>query len=432
MLAMSFTMPIPDNEEERLKKLEEYNIMDTAPELVFDEITELAAELLDCPVSFIQFMNEDRQWFKAKYGVPDDFIETPRDASVCATTICQNDLLLVPDLTQDERFSELPGIKSEPNLRFYAGMPLITPSGHAIGSICTVDFKTRELSGNQQEALRRLSHQVVTQLELRRTVIEMDQAIKSRDQLHEELSNEKARSDELLLNILPSKVANELKETDKVEPRFYNSVSIMFGDFCGFTKLAEQMEPKSLIDLLNQYFSAFDKIVTNHNVEKIKTIGDAYMCASGLPAESRGHALRICLAALEIQHYLKRANEQREKMRMARWDMRIGIHTGPVIAGVVGERKFTYDIWGDAVNVAALIEQGGEPEKVTISETTFQQVKEAFETEALGEVASGKKGDLSMYTLKRLIPEFSEDTDGLKPNDVFDQKFANLMKVYQT
>ena len=89
---MSFTMPIPDNEEERLKKLEEYNIMDTAPELVFDEITELAAELLDCPVSFIQFMNEDRQWFKAKYGVPDDFIETPRDASVCATTICQNDL----------------------------------------------------------------------------------------------------------------------------------------------------------------------------------------------------------------------------------------------------------------------------------------------------------------------------------------------------
>ena len=98
----------------------------------------------------------------------------------------------------------------------------------------------------------------------------------------------------------------------------------------------------------------------------------------------------------------------------------------------MGERKFTYDIWGDAVNVAALIEQGGEPEKVTISETTFQQVKEAFETEALGEVASGKKGDLSMYTLKRLIPEFSEDTDGLKPNDVFDQKFANLMKVYQT
>ena len=427
---MSYTIPIPENEDERLKILAEYNIMDTAPEMVFDEITELAAEILQCPISFIQFMNEDRQWFKSKYGFPDDLIETPRDVAVCATTICQNDLLLVPDLSQDERFSNLPGINTEPNLRFYAGMPLITPSGHAVGSICTVDFESRELSGNQQEAIRRLSHQVVTQLELRRTVIEMDQAIKGRDQLHEQLSAEKARTDDLLLNILPVNVATELKETEKVEPRFYSSVSIMFGDFCGFTKLAEEMEPKTLIDLLNQYFCAFDKIVSNHSVEKLKTIGDAYMCASGLPAESRGHAIRMCLAALEIQHYLGRANEQREKMRMQRWDMRIGIHTGPVIAGVVGERKFTYDIWGDAVNTAALIEQSGEPGKVNISESTFQQVNEVFEIEPRGEVASGKKGDLPMYFVIRLKAEFSEDQNGLKPNDVFQQKFGNLMKIY--
>ena len=151
-------------------------------------------------------------------------------------------------------------------------MPLITPSGHAIGSICTVDFESRELSGNQQEAIRRLSHQVVAQLELRRLVIEMEQAIKSRDQIHEQLSAEKVRSDDLLLNILPAKIANELKETENVEPRFYSSVSIMFGDFCGFTKLAEQMEPKTLIELLNQYFSAFDQIVSKHNVEKLKRL----------------------------------------------------------------------------------------------------------------------------------------------------------------
>mgnify|MGYP001412798822 CR=1 FL=1 len=296
--------------------------------------------------------------------------------------------------------------------------------------LCTVDFESRELSGNQQEAIRRLSHQVVAQLELRRLVIEMEQAIKSRDQIHEQLSAEKVRSDDLLLNILPAKIANELKETENVEPRFYSSVSIMFGDFCGFTKLAEQMEPKTLIELLNQYFSAFDQIVSKHNVEKLKTIGDAYMCASGLPAESRGHAFRICLAALEIQLYLKRTNEQREKMRMERWDMRIGIHTGPVIAGVVGERKFTYDIWGDAVNIAALIEQGGQPGKVNISETTFQQVNEAFEIEPRGEVASGKKGDLPMYSLNRLKAGYSEDSDGLKPNDVFQQKYGQLMKIY--
>ena len=234
----SNTVPIPDNEEERLKNLSEYSIMDTAPEMVFDEITELAAEILQCPVSFIQFMNEDRQWFKSKYGLPEDFVETPRDLSVCATTICQNDLLLIPDLSMDDRFSDNPAVKSEPNIRFYAGMPLITPSGHAVGTICTIDFERREISLDQQEALRRLSHQVVTQLELRRTLVEMDQAIKSRDAMVGELAEEKSRSDELLLNILPEPIAEELKETDRVEPRFYSAASVIFGDFVGFTQLA--------------------------------------------------------------------------------------------------------------------------------------------------------------------------------------------------
>ena len=170
----------------------------------------------------------------------------------------------------------------------------------------------------------------------------MNDAIKNRDKMHEDLLAEKERSDALLLNILPRKIAMELKENEKVEPRFYNSASIMFSDFAGFTKLSEQMEPKTLIELLNQYFCIFDKIIANHNLEKLKTIGDSYMCVSGVPSESRGHAIRICLAALEMQDYMERANEKREKMRMQRWDMRIGIHTGPVIAGVVGENNQPY------------------------------------------------------------------------------------------
>ena len=427
---MPYSIPMPEDEEERVKNLEEYNIMDTAPEMVFDEITELAAEILQCPVTTIQFLNEDRQWFKSKYGLPEDFIETPRDLAFCSHTICQNDLLLVPDTTKDERFSDHGSVTSEPNVRFYAGMPLVTPKGHSIGTFCAVDFEARELTLGQQEVMRRLSHQVVTQLELRRTIIEMNEAIKSRDKIHDDLSAEKARSDELLLNILPEKIAAELSETEQVEPRFYNSTSIMFSDFSGFTKHAENMEPKALIELLNQYFSAFDKIIFNHKLEKIKTIGDAYMCASGLPAESRGHAIRICLGALEIQNFLERSNEKREKMRMQRWDMRIGIHTGPVIAGVVGERKFTYDIWGDSVNIAALMEQHGEPGRINISETTYQQVSEIFETENRGSINSGKKGDLPMYFLNRLKEEFSEDPDGIKANSVFQQKFGGLMKIY--
>ena len=182
------------------------------------------------------------------------------------------------------------------------------------------------------------------------------------------------------------------------------------------------MEPKALIELLNQYFSAFDKISFNHKLEKIKTIGDAYMCASGLPSESRGHAIRICLAALEFQNYLDRSNQKREQMRMQRWEMRTGIHTGPVIAGVVGERKFTYDIWGDSVNIAALMEQNSEPGRINISETTYQHVSEIFEIESRGIINSGKKGDLSMCFLSRLKEEFSEDPDGLKPNNEFQKK----------
>ena len=297
------TYPIPEKETERLENLKEYNILDTAPEMVFDEITELAAQILQVPVSTIQFLDNERQWFKSKYGAPEDLIETPRDTAICNHTICQNDLLLVPDLTKDERFAEQGSVVNEPNLRFYAGMPLITPKGHAIGTFCAIDFEPRELTPSQQEMMRRLSHQIVTQLELRRTIVEMDQAIKSRDKIHADLSAEKIRSDELLLNILPKKIATELSETESVEPRFYNSATIMFGDFSGFTRLAEQMDPKGLIELLNQYFCAFDKIITKHEVEKIKTIGDAYMCVSGVPAESRGHAIRLCLAALDVFSY---------------------------------------------------------------------------------------------------------------------------------
>ena len=137
---MVFSIPIPDDEAERLENLKEYNILDSSPEIVFDEITELAAEILQCPVSTIQFLSKDRQWFKSKYGLPDDLVETPRDMAICAHTICQNDLLLVPDLTKDERFAENILVTGGPNMRFYAGMPLVTPKGHAIGTFCAIDF----------------------------------------------------------------------------------------------------------------------------------------------------------------------------------------------------------------------------------------------------------------------------------------------------
>ena len=399
---MTITPPVPENESERLAELRDYKILDTVPEAAFDEITELAAEILQCPASFIEFMDGDRQWFKAKYGLPEEYTETPRDIAICSHTICQSDLLLVPDLSEDDRFSNNPLVSSAPNVRFYAGMPLITPNGSAIGTICTVDFERREISISQQEALRRLSRQVVTQLELRRALLEMDQAIKTRDEMYTDLQAERKKSDSLMEKILPKNIADEIKTNGKVEPKYFDEASIMFCDLVGFTKLTETLPPKTLVELLDQIFCKFDSIAIKYDIEKIKTIGDAYMCVSGINNNKDKHAENLCSMALEVRDYLEKSNIQREKLRMPRWDMRVGIHTGPVIAGVVGENKFTFDIWGDAVNIAALMEQNSEAGRINISESTHYRVNAKFIVEDRGKIASLKKGNMKMFFLNNI------------------------------
>ena len=399
---MTITPPVPENESERLAELRDYKILDTVPEAAFDEITELAAEILQCPASFIEFMDGDRQWFKAKYGLPEEYTETPRDIAICSHTICQSDLLLVPDLSEDDRFSNNPLVSSAPNVRFYAGMPLITPNGSAIGTICTVDFERREISISQQEALRRLSRQVVTQLELRRALLEMDQAIKTRDEMYTDLQAERKKSDSLMEKILPKNIADEIKANGKVEPKYFDEASIMFCDLVGFTKLTETLPPKTLVELLDQIFCKFDSIAIKYDIEKIKTIGDAYMCVSGINNNKDKHAENLCSMALEVRDYLEKSNIQREKLRMPRWDMRVGIHTGPVIAGVVGENKFTFDIWGDAVNIAALMEQNSEAGRINISESTHYRVNDKFLVEDRGKIASLKKGNMKMFFLNNI------------------------------
>lgn len=388
---------IPENENLRLEALSSYNVLDTAPEVSFDEITELAAEILQCPVSFIEFMDADRQWFKSKYGLPDDYTETPRDLSICNTVICQGDLLCVPDLTDDERFRNNPMVQSAPNIRFYAGAPLITPNGQAIGTICTVDFEKRDLSINQREALRKLSKQVMTQLELRRTLIDVNRLVEEQNKLSLSINKEKEKADNLLSRILPPEVSRELQENDRVEPKYIDECSILFTDFVGFTKLTETLAPKTLIDLLHQVFCQFDKICKKYDVDKIKTIGDSYMCASGITQNKKDHTIRLCMAASEMVDYLKKANVQRSKLKMPTWEMRLGIHTGPIICGVVGDDKFTFDIWGDTVNTAALMEQSSSPGRVNISESTYLRVKSEYKFEERGEVVTTKKGPLKMF-----------------------------------
>jgi adenylate cyclase len=208
---------------------------------------------------------------------------------------------------------------------------------------------------------------------------------------------ERERADNLLKNILPEKTALELKLHNKVQPVRYESVTVMFTDFKDFTTIAETMSPETLISVLDECFRLFDAVIARHGLEKIKTIGDAYMCAGGLPMENSTHPTDAVSAALDMLEGLRQLMSKKSPEQQAVFEMRIGIHTGPVVAGVVGSHKFAYDIWGDTVNVAARLEQSGTVGKINISETTYDLVRDHFQCAYRGKLAAKNKGEIAMY-----------------------------------
>ncbi len=213
------------------------------------------------------------------------------------------------------------------------------------------------------------------------------------------IEEEKERSDALLLNILPEETALELKEKGKVKAKKYDSVTVLFTDFKGFTSYSEKLSPEALVETIDFYFSKFDAIIEKYGLEKIKTIGDAYMCAGGLHDEETDHASRMVMAAMEIASFVEETKNDVVASELT-FDIRIGLNSGPVVAGVVGTHKFAYDIWGDAVNVASRMESMSEPGKINISEDTFALIKDEFNCEYRGEIEAKNRGSLKMYFVK--------------------------------
>ena len=325
--------PVPVNEADRLAALALYQVLDTPSEFAHDALTELAAQICNCPAAILSLIEERRQWFKSKYGLPADFSECPREITVCNTTICSNDLLYVPDLTRDPRFKDLPIVIGEP--------------------------------------------------------------------------------------YLPASIAEELKAHDRVRPHYYEAATVMFADFKDFVHLTETLEPASLIEELNQNFARFDQIVEGNRLETLKTIGDAYMCVGGLPEPNRTHAIDACLAALQIQKFLRNANRQRERLHLAPWELRIGITTGSLVAGIVGTRRLTYDVWGNTANVSQRLQEACEPGRINISGSTFHQVAALFETEPRGRIEVKHMEPIEMYFLNRIRPDLAADAEGCLSNDRF-------------
>lgn len=261
----------------------------------------------------------------------------------------------------------------------------------------------------------------------------MNEQSKELERQRDLIEREKEKSENLLLNILPSEVAEELKARGRAEVREYKLVSVLFADIKGFTRASQVMQAADVVRALEIYFNAFDEIITRYHIEKIKTIGDAYMCAGGIPAVNQSNAIDITLAALEMQSFMQQHNKglvAEKNTQLPFWELRLGVHSGPLIAGVIGKKKFIYDIWGDTVNTASRMESSGEVNRVNISGFTYELIKDFFECEYRGKIDVKGKGEIDMYFVNMIQKELSVDERGLKPNKLFYKKMKE--KGYHT
>lgn len=250
------------------------------------------------------------------------------------------------------------------------------------------------------------------------------------------LKIEKDRTEQWLLNTLPSQVVIELKRNGKVKAQAFKQVSIMFTDVVGFTRISESMEPSRIVSKLDILFQKFDEIIQANNLEKIKTIGDAYMCAGGVPVENSTNPIDACCAALQIQAFMDKLKYEAIADHEDYWEIRLGINTGPVIAGIIGNIRLAYDVWGSSVNLAQRMEMLGEPGKVTITGNTFQHIEPYFEYEYKGKALTKSRVKVDMYEVQRIKPELSINGEGLYPNTRFEEikklHHYSSIKYYKT
>lgn len=222
------------------------------------------------------------------------------------------------------------------------------------------------------------------------------------------LDRQKDEIERLLLNILPASIAKELTINGYAVPRSYEHVTVLFTDFKDFTKISSGMTPEDLVEELNTFFNAFDSIIETHNLEKIKTIGDAYMCAGGIPNINNTHPIDAVKAGIAMQEFMHKINQKRIAEGKTQWNLRVGIHTGSLVAGVVGKKKYAYDIWGDTVNIASRMESNGEAGKVNISSATYELIKDRFVCYYRGKISAKNVGEIDMYFIESEIKANSE------------------------
>ena len=372
-------MPVQNlkNESQRVDEVKRLGILDRdlSSERRYNSLTQVASYLTDCKHSMINILDSNIQHCKVSYGfnIAEKMLtsEMPREITVCQFSLENpSKPLIIENLLEDERTKNMSKMTGSPDFQFYAGYPLITSKGFSLGTLCVLHDSPRSLSHQQVEGLRLLSDQVIGMIE--------SEAVSPK---------------------YKDKNDFETGYIDKLDGQYYSAVSILFADFVGFTNMVENTEPGELLETLNTFFMGFDKIISKHNVIKVKTIGDCYMCVSGIPTQQKTHAKEICAAAIDMLQFVEGTNIQYDVVGKPRWDLRIGVHSGSVIAGTSGN---AFDIWGDAVNVAARVESSGETGKIHITEKTADYLEGDAKLAPRGEVTLKNKGSWSTFFLEEL------------------------------
>ncbi|MBA65308.1 MAG: hypothetical protein CMG55_05860 [Candidatus Marinimicrobia bacterium] len=341
---------LPQNEYERINDLKRLQMIEKNIEKDkrFSSFPILAATITDCEKAAINIIDNDTQYCKINYGM--DITESvmmkevPRELTVCAHVINNGSKpLVINDMTKDERTKNIFLVnKSLP--KFYAGSPIITKKGFTLGSFCVFNSEPKTLDQSKINGLRMLTDQFI-------------------DLYEHTIHSQVDEIDTVALN-------------EKISGEFYSSATVLFADFVGFTKKTEELQPGELLDILDSFFKGFDKIIERYDLKKVKTIGDAYMAVGGVPDLNSNHAERIVLAGKQMINFVSGINLQQEAVGNEPWHIRIGVHTGPIIAGTTSSQ---FDIWGDTVNIAARLESSSDDMKIHFSKETKDSLPQNIE-----------------------------------------------------
>jgi adenylate cyclase len=401
----------PNDEEARLAALRSLRLLDTMAEERFDRVVRLTKKSFDVPIAYVALIDSDRQWFKSRVGMAPE--ETPRNTSFCGHAILQDSPFIVPDARRDARFAGNPMVVGEPFARFYAGQPVRSPNGYKVGTLCIMDKKARQFGPHEIEILTSLAALVEREFALADAMALKAQADElrlareaSERKLTEtlaQLSAEKARSEELLASILPKRVITELANSGSVTPTHHEDVAVMFADFSGFTKVASQLSPEEVVSELNECFCHFDWVIGKNGCEKLKTIGDGYLAVAGLTQKDPEAAMRLLRSAIEIRDFMAINYAERSAAGYPAWQVRLGLHIGPLVCGMVGVQRPAYDVWGDTVNTASRVESNGEAGRINVSRAFYDRVAAHVTAEPRGEITCKNKGPLEMYFINNFL-----------------------------